>query len=737
MVSGRTQDSKKPAAQNRNPAKHRGAGESPTARITGWRLWVFRLIAVVGIPLVLLLLAELVLRAVGYGYPAGTVVKCTVKGRPAYCSNAKFGWRFFPPEIAREFDHFVVPAEKSDNTYRIFILGESAALGTPEPSYGFGRFLRIMLRQQYPGVNFEVFTVAMPAINSHALVLIAKDCAKLKPDLFVLYMGNNEVVGPYGAGTVFTPLSKNLRLIRIGIAIKGTKIGQAITRLVALMARNKETPQTWGGLEMFLSKQIRQSDPQMAAVYGHFQRNLEDIIRIALGAKANVICSTVGANLKDNPPFASLHRLDLSDTEKTKWKRKWEDIFQQGVAFEKAGSYTEAIEKYLATADIDDTYAELQFRLGRCYWNLNEFDKAGDRYARALELDTLRFRADGRINEIIRTAAANRAREGVYLVDAAKVFEKNSPHHSTGLELFLEHAHLNFTGNYLLAGTILEQVEQILPEHIRKAKNAQAAQLSEADCAERLAFTRYDQYVITEDNYSVIRKAPYINQIYHDELTELWRQKTETLAPENSPVGMHKATEQYRKAIELDSSDRWLRLNYAKLLEWQKNLRGAMEQYRLLIEQMPHDHHALVGLANLEGKQGDVDPALMHATKAVEIMPTSYMANYITGLAYQMKGKLKQAQKHFARTIQLGPNFGAAYTNLGKVLSQQNKNEDAEKVYRKGISVEPNNPYLHLNLGLLLKKKGQMTEARKEIQTAVKLDPNLPGPPRPTIQVGR
>ena len=221
-------------------------------------------------------------------------------------------------------------------------------------------------------------------------------------------MGNNEVIGPYGAGTVFAPLSKSLFLIRMGIAIKATRLGQLMTRLVAVSSYGGERPKTWGGLEMFLGKQIRHDDEQMRYVYSHFQRNLEDIVRIAQKAGAKTIVSTIAVNLKDCPPFASLHRPDLDEQQ----QKQFDGIYQNGIELEKAGDFKGAIENYLAAAEIDDTYAELQFRLGRCQWNLGQFDEARESYTRAMELDTLRFRADSSINRIIREVRCRQGRPG-------------------------------------------------------------------------------------------------------------------------------------------------------------------------------------------------------------------------------------------------------------------------------------------------------------------------------------
>lgn len=158
---------------------------------------MFRVIASTVGPALFFLSLEITLRIVGYGYPPTATIKCKVNGTDAYADNVKFGWRFFPQNIAQEFDPFIFSADKPDDTYRIIILGASAAQGTPEAAFSFGRILQTILQNAYPKVKFEVIVAAMPAINSHVVVEIAKDCAKHQPNLFVAYLGNNEVVGRY------------------------------------------------------------------------------------------------------------------------------------------------------------------------------------------------------------------------------------------------------------------------------------------------------------------------------------------------------------------------------------------------------------------------------------------------------------------------------------------------------------------------------------------------------------
>ena len=76
----------------------------------------------------------------------------------------------------------------------------------------------------------------MTAINSHVVLEIARDCAAHQPDLFVVYMGNNEVIGPYGPGTVFQQWSPSRKLIRANVWLKSTRVGQLLGDAIELPA---------------------------------------------------------------------------------------------------------------------------------------------------------------------------------------------------------------------------------------------------------------------------------------------------------------------------------------------------------------------------------------------------------------------------------------------------------------------------------------------------------------------
>src|SRR5436190_19818861 len=126
-----------------------------------------------------------------------------------------------------------------------------------------------MLRARYPDSHFEVVNTSMVAINSHVVLQIARQCARLDPDLFIVHVGNNEVVGPFGAAGVLGPFSPHLRIIRANLALKKTRTGQLLHRWVQGIANKEEAPRSWEGMTMFAQSKIRADDDRLTSITGH------------------------------------------------------------------------------------------------------------------------------------------------------------------------------------------------------------------------------------------------------------------------------------------------------------------------------------------------------------------------------------------------------------------------------------------------------------------------------------
>ena len=524
-----------------------------------WRRWALQAASAVVVPLLLLGVIEGALRLFGVGFPTELTVPCTVQGHAAACYNLFFPAPFFPPGMIKTPQAYAIPAEKPQHTFRIFVLGESAAMGDPDPAYGFSRYLEVMLRQRYPAVKFEVVNTGSVAINSHVLLPIAEGLAKQHPDLFIIYSGNNEVVGPYGPGTALTGSGMSMPVIRGNVFVRSTRIGQLLTK-VGTQKRE------WGGMEMFLDKQVRESSPLMKYTYANFEENLRDTVRIAQRSGARVIVSTVATNLKDCAPFGSLHREDLKPDE----LRSWSALVQQGADLENARSYDEALKAYQAASKIDDQYAELEFRMARTLWMLGDYAAAREHFAHARNLDTLRFRADSRINEINGAVASA---SGAELVDAERVFSNESPNGIVGSELVYEHVHLTQLGNYLLARAMFLQIASKMPAPAGHPVG-EADVLSEAECEQLLAFTGHDRSRIALEMLERLQKPPFTNQLNHsDQVLRL------TLKAEDPAESPDETAAEYEWAIRQRPDDRILHYNYGLFL-FEHNRAAGVEQLR-------------------------------------------------------------------------------------------------------------------------------------------------------------
>ena len=154
------------------PAGRQITEEAPTLRSGQRRRWLAISATAILVPMLLLAAVEGALRVCGVGFPTGVMRPCTDQGRPAYCDNQFVAAPFFPPGMYRAPRPYVIPARKSPGTYRIFVLGESVAWGDPDPTYGFARYLEVMLRERFPLVKFEVINASITAITLNTIIIL-------------------------------------------------------------------------------------------------------------------------------------------------------------------------------------------------------------------------------------------------------------------------------------------------------------------------------------------------------------------------------------------------------------------------------------------------------------------------------------------------------------------------------------------------------------------------------------
>jgi tetratricopeptide (TPR) repeat protein len=662
----------------------------PTPTPAGGRRRAFTLIALL-LPVALLAALEAALRLGGLGEPASFFLPSGER----YVTNPRFGWRFFPVPLARTPLVLSFPARKPAGTYRVFVFGESAAMGIPDPAFGFSRMLEVLLEERVARVDVEMINTAMTAINSHVVREIARECARHDPDVFLIYMGNNEVVGPFGPGTIFTRGAPPLPLIRARLALQRTRIGHFVERASGLWRAPPAAFAQWRGMEMLTEQQIPADDPRLERTYASFRSNLESILDTAASAGIPALVATVATNLRDSPPFASL----------------------QGRDADAAG---------------------WQYQLGLAALESGRTGEASRHLARARDLDLLRFRADSRVNEIIRDVADMRAARDVTLIDAERIFA-DAAGGPPGDDLFWEHVHLNEAGNILLARAFSDRIVPLMTARvgatpIQPPAATSPSALSER-VAERLALTDWDRHRMAAAMLQMMRRPPFTRQSGHE--ARLERRRREVAAALHRARGTIDAAEAaYRAAIARRPDDLALRTGLAAVLRERGMFGEAAAEWRAAVDRLPHvaewRSQLAFALADAAAAAGPPDRAKLAEAERIlrEVaaeQPELAAAHVNLGTVLERAARADEAMAEYREALRLDPGHDVARLNLAALHAARGAAGDAEaeRLYREALQLDPQAAEAHARLARLLERRGDADGAVQEYQRAVALDPDL------------
>lgn len=555
---------------------------------------------------------EGVLALFSVGYPTSFFIKSE---RPGFwTTNVHFGWHY-QQEGVSEPQPCLIPVEKPGNGIRVFVLGESAAMGTPDPSFGFARILEVMLRRFYPDRPVEVVNAAMRGINSHLITGIARECAGLNPDVFVVYVGNNEFNGLYGPKTSLAFLGEHPGLIPAFHQAKRTHVGQLLRRVFGANPEARQARKLVRDAGFFQGRCTAWDDPARTCVYRNFRTNLERICREGLNAGAGVVVATIGVNLRDCPPLASLHREGLTQSQ----REQWETLCREASQFEAAGDAGQAMSRYEKALEIDDHFAELHFRVARCRLRLGEGDAAACEFSLARDWDALQFRADGRINQIIRDVAAASANPAARLVEIDKALARSDPccAGSPGREFFFEHVHLRFAGDYQVARAMLPEVVACLRS--RGAAPAESVDIpTQEDCAKALAFTPWDEVNTAAAMVKLTANPPFTGQLDHAQRQASAEKAIATAMAKVDQRFIDQVVAAYRQAMDARPDDWVLKYNLATFLQQLQRPREAAPYLEQVVATLPDSAAFRVQWGQVLGQAGLVDQAARQFQEALK-----------------------------------------------------------------------------------------------------------------------
>jgi len=407
----------------------------------------------------LVVIIEIILRLSHYGQDYDLVISTTKSGKEYFRINPKVGLRYFDreryslPEVVA--DDFTV--RKGQNSLRIFVLGESTSAGFPyqynlTPSH----LLQKQLESIFPGRNIEIVNASLTATNSYTVLEFISELVDYKPDVFVVYSGQNEFYGALGVGSTIS-LGHERWLIRAYQKFRSFKtfilLENAVEDLWFWINGQNVAPER-GTLMQQMTKE--RAIPYQGDLYRKatdaFERNLKAAIEIARESHIPIIFSTLVTNERSLPPFVSMHQESLSDAQQAEASSLFE------LADKKPAENERAAEFFRKSISVDSMWAMAYFKLAECYDAMGKFDSAKTAYGKARDMDGLRFRAASEYNQIIRTLAKP---PDVVVADVESTFRAQSPNGILGKELLWEHVHPRLQGYVLLSRTWCQALGQL------------------------------------------------------------------------------------------------------------------------------------------------------------------------------------------------------------------------------------------------------------------------------------
>lgn len=525
--------------------------------------WILTLI----FPLLIFGLIELLLIIGGYNEDAQDLFE-EVSTQPEFLmTNSDFVTRYFPtfkPQVA------VSPfrKKKSEDTFRVFVLGGSSALGFPYNFYySFAEQLEQKLLLNTNGLTVEVINLGMTAVNSYVIRDLSMRLVDYNPDAIIIYAGHNEYYGSFGAGTTQFGLVNNITIKRLVLSLKNLRLYQLMENLFRAPVPENEKQRTMMA-SVIKEAEIELGGKVFTSGIEQFEHNIGDVVELFNAREVPIFIGTVASNLKDQAPLSE-------------------------------------------ESEANKLYAEAQ----RMF---NDGDKqtAMEMYREAKELDEIRFRAPDKINDIIRDFAAQ---QPIVLVEVEEMLRRKSISGIEDKSLFIDHLHPNSKGHKFIANLFIEHLLKL-----EKLKNAYSPNVFDvpneisqfeatyADVTISRLLTGYPfQKGLTESE-----EANQFKRIYNDYLQSSYIDSMAAI----TKVNQKRVPNALKEIVDLEKkrNDTLLVLShYYELLKWQINSIGLIEQVIEYAVNNPKAYSYLVNIIEQVLNEGAYDPRYMNVLSSV------------------------------------------------------------------------------------------------------------------------
>ncbi len=656
--------------------------------LPSWASFVLRLLRRLAFSLIVLLFTFTLLELVAaYFFPGRStrfLVEGEANGKPVWMDNQFFMYRFFAERFAHPPLPIVALKTPEPGTLRVCLLGSSEAMGEPDPSFGLGRQMELMLQNRYPGHPVEVIHMAIDGGNSHVLREVARDVERLHPNAVIILTGNDEVAGPYGPASGLGRFHHGAQLARWMVLFSRTRLSQLCIASINRLFPARVDTDAWRNQEpITLKGRLSPQDPRLESAYLSFQQNLEEIFRLASQFSPVVIACTVPVNLRDCAPFATSFQKDEATAQEVREK------LRAALAAEASTNRIDATRLLSDVIRRDPTHAEALFRAARMALQDNRTAEATALFSRARDADALRLRADSRINSILRESSAAAS---VSLFDAEALFAIRSPQGIPGRELFLDHIHFTFEAHHLLASSLIDRMEFLHafePEPTGPVPNSETL-------AGDLLYDPWGRAAQLDFVMAQLLSPPFRRQLDNAETLALLHQEKQLLASRVAAISPANTRAIFSRRQNSRPDDAWLAARTSWYLLNANDAPNAEDAAQTAFNHWPHrlDIRALLALTRVhQGQSAESGIALLRPAHS----DTGY---YDISLSIQIGRELNKTKRYaearpwLEYALQRDAWNSESAIALAETLHRLDQGSQAVEVLQNAISKNPKNPLL-------------------------------------------
>ena len=357
---------------------------------------------------------------------------------------------FFPPkwhllektgrqgnaQIYKTPDGRQVLVPKPRRIFRIAVLGSSAAHGHPFFGAGFPEQMQAILELTHPEQKYEVINLAQPGVSTLIGKPMLEQALVLKPDLILVYMGNNEQLTFSWVNSLEHPhifeagrfLVLNSRVIGAILLVQGQILARGAVPIMIskYFAAEGKGPRIWP-----LSRKVR-----ARLVWLH---NLEQMSKMAQKAGVPLVISTMAANRSEWPPIRSVYSARSTPQVRERCRKNREEIWEL-IEQKDPGR---AREKADQTLKLDPEFALSWFYMGLIQKDMGLAQDAGNSFEKAVELSDFQQETSWADNRALLQFCREKK---LACVDLNSHLDRISASGFAGFNFFMDHCHFNLEG---------------------------------------------------------------------------------------------------------------------------------------------------------------------------------------------------------------------------------------------------------------------------------------------------